>query len=293
MTSNIDHSQYSQSDFSLLIEDFLISHRKKPVVLRGHKHYHNAYEILLTNSGSGEFFIKNRNYKIQDKTIFIIDESEIHRPKISEKNPSFDRFVIHIKENFLKNYFNNVEGNFNPLHIFNKNIKSVKLNNSQYNKLKYITEKLIFESTKKQPGYQSIIHAYLLEMFVIVFRLTEKNNFPEQKINSSNQKLHQIIEYINNNYKKELTLNDIAKSLYISKYYLSHFFKKKTGFTVIEFINSRRIIEAQKMLTGTNLNITDIAISVGFNSLNHFERTFKKINGITPSQYQEMETPGR
>jgi len=159
--------------------------------------------------------------------------------------------------------------------------------------LKYITEKLIFESTKKQPGYQSIIHAYLLEMFVIVFRLTEKNNFPKQKVNSSNQKLHQIIEYINNNYKKELTLNDIAKSLYISKYYLSHFFKKKTGFTVIEFINSRRIIEAQKMLTGTNLNITDIAISVGFNSLNHFERTFKKINGITPSQYQEMETPGR
>ncbi|RCW48625.1 AraC family transcriptional regulator [Halanaerobium sp. MA284_MarDTE_T2] len=287
MTSDIDHSK---SDFSLLIEDFIISHRKKPVVLRGDKHYHNAYELLLTNSGCGRFFIKNRNYKIQDKTIFIIDESEIHRPKISEKNPSFDRFIIHIKENFLKSYFNNIESDFNPLYIFNKNIKSLKLNNSQYNKLKYITEKLIFESTKKQPGYQSIIHAYLLEMFVMIFRLTEKNNFPEQKVDSSNQKLHQIIEYINNNYKRGLTLKDIAQNLYISKYYLSHFFKKKTGFTVIEFINSRRIIEAQKMLTSTNLNITDIAMNVGFNTLNHFERTFKTINGITPTQYRNINS---
>ncbi|MGM0602509.1 MAG: AraC family transcriptional regulator [Bacillota bacterium] len=290
MTGNIDHSQ---SDFSLLIEDFIISHRKKPVVLRGHKHYHNAYEILLTNSGCGEFFIRNRNYEIEDKTIFIIDESEIHRPKVSEKKQVFDRFVIHIKEEFLKSYFNNVEGDFKPLQIFNKNIKSIKLNDPQYNKLKYITEKLIFESTKKQPGYQSIIHAYLLEMFVIIFRLTEENSFSEKKADSSNQKLHQIIEYINHNYKNNLTLKGIAKNLYISKYYLSHFFKEKTGFTVIEFVNSRRIIEAQKMLTSTNLSITDIAVSVGFNSLNHFERTFKKINGVTPTQYQEMESPGR
>ncbi|MGM0609424.1 MAG: helix-turn-helix domain-containing protein, partial [Candidatus Muiribacteriota bacterium] len=200
---------------------------------------------------------------------------------------------IHIKEEFLKSYFNNVEGDFKPLQIFNKNIKSIKLNDPQYNKLKYITEKLIFESTKKQPGYQSIIHAYLLEMFVIIFRLTEENSFSEKKADSSNQKLHQIIEYINHNYKNNLTLKGIAKNLYISKYYLSHFFKEKTGFTVIEFVNSRRIIEAQKMLTSTNLSITDIAVSVGFNSLNHFERTFKKINGVTPTQYQEMESPGR
>jgi len=87
----------------------------------------------------------------------------------------------------------------------------------------------------------------------------------------------------------EEILQQIAEELYISKYYLSHFFKENTGFTVIEFVNSKRIIEAQKMLIKSSTNITDIAVNVGFNSLTHFERTFKKINGITPSQYREIE----
>jgi len=277
---------------SLLMKDFSISHRKTSSTVKYYKHYHNAYEILLQNSGSGEFFIKDNNYNMTTKTLFLIDEFDIHRTLVKKNSPNYDRFVIQIKSPFLKNNCIFEKYHFRLSDIFKKNIKCINLKDREYKKIKYLIEKIIMESTKKKYRFQPIIHAYLLEMFIIIDRILEHkakycSNNDQKK--DSNLQLEEIINYIDNNYQNKITLQQIAEELYISKYYLSHFFKENTGFTVIEFVNSKRIIEAQKMLIKSSTNITDIAVNVGFNSLTHFERTFKKINGITPSQYREIE----
>ena len=81
-------------------------------------------------------------------------------------------------------------------------------------------------------------------------------------------------------------LDDIAGYLNMNKYYLCRFFKEYTGLTVIDYINRKRIIAAEKLITSNKHSITDIAIMVGFNSLTHFERTFKQFTGIAPSRYR-------
>ncbi|RCW82153.1 AraC family transcriptional regulator [Halanaerobium sp. DL-01] len=287
-------SKNFQKEFneSPLMKDFSISHRKTSSTVKYYKHYHNAYEILMQNSGSGEFFIKDNNYNMTAKTLFLIDEFDIHRTLVKKNSSNYDRFVIQIKAPFLKNNCIFEKYNFRLTDIFKKGIKCINLDDIEYKKIKYLTEKIIMESTKKNYGFEPIIHAYLLQMFIIIDRILE--NQPEysssnDKKTDSNLQLEEIIDYIDNNYQNNITLQQIAEELYISKYYLSHFFKKNTGFTVIEFVNSKRIIEAQKMLIKSSDNITDIAVNVGFNSLTHFERIFKKINGITPSQYREIE----
>lgn len=276
-------------DKSYLVEDFNIAHRKTPSTVKIHKHYHNAYEILVQNNGSGEFFIKDNNYLMEPKTLFIINEFDIHRTIVKKELKTYDRFVIQIKPDFLNSYFNYIEDDFKPIEIFKENIKCIKLNDREHKKIKYLSEKMVLELTKKEAGYQSIIHAYLLELFVIIYRLLKNTQFDLVKEKGKEEdRLQKIISFIDDNYKDKITLKAIAEELYISKYYLSHFFKDKTGFTVIEFVNNKRIIEAQKMLANTNLNITDIAMNVGFNTLNHFERTFKGINGVTPTQYRDI-----
>ncbi len=274
---------------SFLVKDFKIAHRKTPSTVKVYKHYHNAYEILVQNNGTGEFFIKDNNYVMEPKTLFIINEFDIHRTIVKKGLKTYDRFVIQINPKFLNSYFNYIEDDFKPIDIFKENIKCIKLNDNEHKRIKYLSEKIILELTKKEAGYQSIIHAHLLEMFVFINRLIKNKNYDiVTEKGKKEARLQKIISYINNNYKNEITLQQIAEELYISKYYLSHFFKDKTGFTVIEFLNNKRIIEAQKLLNNTDQNITDIAISNGFNSLNHFERTFKNINGITASQYRNM-----
>ncbi len=276
-----------QLNKSFFIEDVNINHRKKSTTIKKRVHYHDAYEILIQNSGTGEFFIKDNNYSMKPQSLFVIDKYEIHRTIVKKELKNYDRFIIQINPDYLNSYFNYLKSDFQPQDIFKKKIKFIKLKNHDHKQIKYIAEKLILEQTKKEKGYQSIINAYLLELLVIILRLMENNKY-EQIASNSEKRLQKIVEYIQKNYMNKITLQKIADEFYISKYYLSHFFKDKTGFTVIEYINKKRIIEAQKLISNTKLNITDIAMKVGFNTLTHFERTFKENNGVTPSDYREL-----
>jgi len=274
---------------NLLNKGFHISHRKTPNPLRAYKHQHNAYEIMLCNSGNGSFFIKNKSYPIEKYSLFLIDKFDIHLPKLAQDTKHFDRFVIQFKPDFIEKISLIIENDINPLEIFAKNINFVKLKHNEYKSIKNLSEKIIFEIKKTKPGYKSLVNIYMLRLIIIIFRIINKkaNNFKSTE-NKNENRLQKIIYYINENYTKNLTLKQIADEFHISKYYLCHYFKDKTGFTVVEFVNNTRIINAQKMLINTDMNITDIAMEVGYNSLSNFERVFKKINGITPSQYRSM-----
>ena len=82
---------------------------------------------------------------------------------------------------------------------------------------------------------------------------------------------------------------ELAETFYISPFYLSRIFKEITGFTIINYLNLTRIREA-RLLTDTDLKIVDIAESIGFESLTHFDRTFKKIMKLTASKYRKMNS---
>ena len=85
-------------------------------------------------------------------------------------------------------------------------------------------------------------------------------------------------------------LRQLAETFYISPFYLSRIFKEITGFTIINYLNLTRIREAWRLLTDTDLKIVDIAESIGFESLTHFDRTFKKIMKLTASKYRKMNS---
>lgn len=82
------------------------------------------------------------------------------------------------------------------------------------------------------------------------------------------------------------TIFRIAKVLYVTPSHLSRKFKAETNVNIIDFINNKRVDEAKYYLQTGNASITDIAIMVGFNDLNYFSRTFKKITTFSPSQYR-------
>lgn len=95
------------------------------------------------------------------------------------------------------------------------------------------------------------------------------------------------IDYINMHLGEDLSLSRIAKVLYVTPSHLSRKFKAETNVNIIDFINNKRVDEAKYYLQTGNASITDIAIMVGFNDLNYFSRTFKKITTFSPSQYRE------
>ena len=99
--------------------------------------------------------------------------------------------------------------------------------------------------------------------------------------------VYKVIEYIKTNYKRRITLDEIAENTYLSKTYLSSLFKKETGYSISEYINIIRIERSKTLLMEDNMGIIEIANMCGFEDQSYYTKVFKSIVGMTPKKYRE------
>ncbi|NLL01383.1 MAG: helix-turn-helix transcriptional regulator, partial [Clostridiales bacterium] len=94
--------------------------------------------------------------------------------------------------------------------------------------------------------------------------------------------------YIEENYHKDISLDDVSRILDISPYYFSKLFKEETGENFIEYLTNMRIEKAKHLLMHSGKNIKNICIETGYSDPNYFSRIFKKQVGVTPTEYREL-----
>ena len=97
----------------------------------------------------------------------------------------------------------------------------------------------------------------------------------------------QAKEYIKANYSRQITLEDVARDINVSPQYLSKLFKDETGENFIDYLTGIRIKNAKNMLESSDMSIKEISYSIGYSDPNYFSRIFKKIIGMTPTEYKE------
>ncbi len=99
-------------------------------------------------------------------------------------------------------------------------------------------------------------------------------------------RISRVKEYIEENYWRKLTMDELARIAHTSPFYLSHIFKETEGLTLGKYIEKIRIEKAKELLAKTNLSITEISTRVGFSDSNYFSARFKKVVGISPRAYR-------
>lgn len=104
--------------------------------------------------------------------------------------------------------------------------------------------------------------------------------------------INKLLEYLNENYHRDISLGQLADSVYMSVPYLSKLFKEYTNTTFIDYITALRISAAKKQLEETSRKIADIAQSVGYLNVQSFIRAFKKYCNMTPGEYRSMKAEG-
>lgn len=102
--------------------------------------------------------------------------------------------------------------------------------------------------------------------------------------------LMQVTNYVQHNLSKPMNVDDMAKSMFISRTHLAAKFKKETGFTLTDFILKEKIEEAKRLLRYSDKSLTTIGQYLGFSSHSHFSKVFKKYTNKTPAEYREMHT---
>lgn len=125
--------------------------------------------------------------------------------------------------------------------------------------------------------------AQLLEDLVQHF-LEEKENLPE---GGGWERLKPAIDYIQNNYRDPITLEDLAEHTFLSRTYISHSFRKYLGVSFMEYMTRVRICHAVRLMNGSQ-TLTEIAYNSGFPNVNAMIKAFKQYRGMTPGEYRKL-----
>ena len=248
-------------------------------------HYHDAYEIYYLVSGERRYFIKDRTYQISTGDLVLINPNELHKTN-EAGSPFHERILL----NFNKEFLNGWNESDTYLSIFNHDVSVFSLAPLQQGKIHKLLQKIINECDNRFEGFMDCSKALLTELLIEIFRYLHQTPRPIwDKANETSEKIFEVVRYLNDHYWESLTLKTIQDRFYISPYYFSRTFKKITGFNFIEYLNSVRTREAQKLLKETRLSVTEISEKVGFENLTHFGRVFKKITGVSPSIYRKSQ----
>ncbi|SEC67436.1 AraC family transcriptional regulator [Paenibacillus sp. GP183] len=266
--------------------EFYFQHVHRTKAFERMNHYHSTYEIYYLLSGQRTYFIKDKTYRIYGGDLIFINKHDLHQSTDLGKL-GHERIVINFSDFFL--------GSDHPLYdpvlfrIFEQNCHLLRLNPPEQAFVESILNKLSKELVKQDVGYERYIRLLLIELLLFAARHMDRSVTEDTvPANPLHTKITDIVKYINEQYHSHLSLTGLSDTFFISPYYLSRTFKAVTGFTLIEYVNLTRIKEAQRLLKETDHKIIDIAEAVGFDSIGHFDRTFKNIAAITPMTYRKL-----
>ena len=265
---------------------FAIGRRKAEAFDMAFNHFHNYYEIYYLLSGERYYFIKDRTYHVRKGNLVFINMYDLH--KTTTITSTYERILIDFKKTFLTGFIEHIK-DIDMFACFDRQINIARLNIKQQHSVEGLLFKMIDEFKNRTKGFDTALKVSLMELLLFLNRYTAaEESEPLEHPSSLHEKVSEIARYINEHYGQHISLRSTAERFFISPYYLSRVYKKITGFTFVEYLNSVRIKEAQRLLRESALNITQIAEKTGYESITHFGRVFKDITGCSPLQYRKM-----
>ena len=112
-------------------------------------------------------------------------------------------------------------------------------------------------------------------------------HFSPSTLEIHDSRMEKILSYLNLHFLEDLTLNDISSIIGMNPSAFSRYFKEKFGKNYTEYLLELRIKEAKKLITHSSMDIVQICFECGFNTVTHFNRVFKRITGLTPTEYRK------
>lgn len=249
-------------------------------------HFHDHYEIYYQLSGERRFFIGNGNYYLKKGDIALVDSNVIHRTTAYGEQ-GCERVLVNIQKSFLNILDEDVRRIIVPS-CFREGGRVLRLNTEQQLKVESLLENLLnidIDDYRLQKTYAQTLVIQLL--ILLHMYVQDKSLHAARYSDPYSEKMSTIISYINRNYMNPITLSSLAKEFHMSISSLTRAFKRVTGYTFTQYLNCVRVKEAQKLLASENLSVTQLSERVGYSSINHFCRMFKRISGCSALEFKK------
>lgn len=250
-----------------------------PRTLHAHE---DLVELILITEGNGEVFIGDCYFPVEKGDLIVYNSKIVHDELFSSEPVSL--YCLGIKG------IN--EAHLRPNALISDAIQPIFKTGNVYSLLLSMLEAAFDMLEKKVMGYEELVQ--MLGDTILFFIKKNILNGYVRNIEELDKLeiVREIKQYLDNNFSEEFKLKDFKKNREwpINEFYFAHKFKGLYGYSPIEYLQRRRIGEAQTLLINTRLTVTDIAHQVGFNSSAYFATLFKKIVKVSPKDYRSQYT---
>lgn len=238
-------------------------------------HWHNSIEITyVVKEEKIQIYKGSHDEMIQatEGTLLLVNSGMSHEIQVKK---GLEGIVLLIERGAINYFYPECENcNFNlELDLEAKNM---------------MIEKMLALAKEKDENNLARQYIYVLEIIsLLAKRLIDQDDSYREKHDESSELITSISEYIDYNYARPISLDEISSLTHYNKSYLSSLFKKKLGITIFEYLKNVRLQHCLHELKTTHKTIVDIALENGFANIQSFNKLFKEIYQMTPVQYRK------
>lgn len=278
--------QYEKTGF--LLEPFKLFHIKDCIRKEFPFHYHDFYKIIYFVEGNVSYKIEGKTYRLKPHDFVLVDYNAIHKPEIESSIP-YERYIIYLAETFLSHENRQGERMKRCFEMAGQSGNHViHFSPGSYEELLGCLMRIEKEEQEEQDFlHDKMLEAAFLEFMVLFNRACIAQ--PKAFITTAvyHEKIVDIISYIQAHLMENITIDLLAETFYISRYYLMRQFKEATGYSIHQYINEKRILEAKRRLL-TGVPASKVCYDCGYSDYSTFARRFKEIVGVAPSMVKEI-----
>ena len=249
---------------------------------------HDFWEMVYVDKGKVLVKSDEKELILEQEEIIFHKPNEFHAIKAHASSPDF--FVV----SFVCN--SQAMKRFNFFHTtLDKTLKPILASIIYEAEKTYVIKKNDVELTKLSLredapiGGEQLVKTYLEQLLIMLLRQISDKSATEifpSKENLENDIVRTIKNYINDNVREKITLPKICNSLGYGKSYLCKVFKELSGNSICEYANDKKIEYAKRLVRDDNMNFSEISDYLSFDNPQYFSRVFKRITGMTPSEFK-------
>lgn len=269
-----------------LNQDFRIFHLVDESQREFSYHYHDFYKLVIFIRGDVTYCIEGKSYELAPYDMVLVNAGEVHRPIVHSLRP-YERIIIYISPQFLQSYR---QADYDLGLCFEKVRKEqsnvLRMPSMKNSKLYQVCREL--ESSFKDTDYASGLYQNILflEFMIQLNRAAVHDALDFTETAAANDKILNILSYINEHLTEDVSIDLLAEHFFISKYYLMHSFKEETGYTIGNYLSAKRLRYAKELISG-GMPVTQACFECGFKNYSTFSRAYKKNFKVPPTQHIE------
>lgn len=232
---------------------------------------YDSFLIMFVKKGRGTVNYNNKNYDIKENDVVFIN---CHRPhSYKSKDDNLEIYWIHFDGSTSNEYFQ---------YIYNK--YGVVISLKEMNTIPKYIDKIIEYYKNNTLINEPLVSCYIQRILTDILINSNGNKI----YSNENSPIFSAINFIQKNYKYNISVEDLANHICLSVYYFSRLFKRETGYSPYQYIRNVRLNHAKSLLISTDMPIKEICYECGFNSESNFVSCFKAQTGITPSNFRDL-----